>query len=75
MTYKVYGFVIGGGDGSSTIKWFYEMPDEQKLKLSPHMESYFDGDGLTHRATLTFDNRNQVINCGIRLSSWDDEYT
>ena len=75
MTYKVYGFVIDCGDGSSIIKWFDKMPDEQKLELSPHMESYFDGDGLTHRATLTFDTKNQAVDCGIRLSCWNGEYT
>ena len=75
MTYKVYGFVIDCGDGSSIIKFFDKMPDEQKLELSPHMESYFDGDGLTHKQTLTFENKSQAISCGIRIQNWDDEYT
>lgn len=73
--YKVYGFVIDGGDGSSFIRWFDQMPDVQKLELSKYMESYFDGDGLTHRSTLTFESKDHAIDAGIRLSSWDNEYT
>ena len=34
-----------------------------------------DGDGLTHRSTLTFESKDHATDAGIRLSSWDNEYT
>lgn len=69
--YKVYGFVIDGGDGSSSIEWYDGMPDEDALESSPYSECYFDGDGLTHRQTLTFDSKEEAIRAGIKtINSW-----
>jgi len=72
MTVKVLGYIADDGDGSNSIRWVKESDQEvweEWVESDEYYDTYHDGDGLTHRATLTFDNYEAAEAAGIKFST------
>ena len=75
MAVKVHGFIVDGGDGSSSVTWvrdsdyfaFVEWAEQKD-----NWEYYHDGDGLTDRIELEFDSYEDAESSGIEFQDMSE---
>lgn len=67
MSVKVYGWLVDGGDGSTSILWVKESDQEAMLAYveGDEYDYFHDGDGETCRAELVFDSYEAAEAAGL----------
>lgn len=66
MTQTIYGMISDNGDGSSSMWWFRELPDEEAM-TEKNPETWGMSEGIAE--TLTFPAELNLEKCGFSFST------
>jgi len=63
--FKVYGYAVNGGDGSTGIAWYLDSDLDEDRFQDYDFETYCDGDGCGPKIALTFDTEEDAVKAGL----------